>query len=254
MLVCSTFILFFTNLYIFLSRIGAQILSHHVDEFTLVAAFFLFSIGCLNMFLGLVFREGLKQKRSILSYRNESRNVLPTTNTTIDTRPAFVNASPAFSKGLGGPPSEFGTFRSDSISSDKSGYGFGRKGEKAAGLRGFILQKPEESLPRYASPSPKPPSVRSRSASPAPSARAPPPTMSFPPPPPVPQSSTSPLRLQRWRSVRTSGSSFVSPGAYRHEHNLPSQEDEDDNDDDIYEEDERSETPPPTFRSSPTAL
>jgi len=37
-------------------------------------------------------------------------------------------------------------------STGKAGYGFGRQGEKAAGLRGFILQKPEESLPKYVAP------------------------------------------------------------------------------------------------------
>ncbi|KAJ2935337.1 hypothetical protein H1R20_g1757, partial [Candolleomyces eurysporus] len=44
--------------------IGAAILSHRVDTFTLVAAFFLFSIGCLNVLLGLIFREGAKSKSS----------------------------------------------------------------------------------------------------------------------------------------------------------------------------------------------
>lgn len=31
-----------------------------------------------------------------------------------------------------------------------SGFGFGRQGEKAAGLKGFLISKPLESLPRYA--------------------------------------------------------------------------------------------------------
>jgi hypothetical protein len=134
---------------IFQGLIGAQILSHHVDEFTLVSAFFLFSLGCVNMFIGLIFRESAKTKRSITSWRSESKGVLPTIH---DPRPIFVNASPAF----GETPklaSEFGSIKS----TDKASYGFGRQGEKAAGLRGFILQKPEESLPRYASPSPPPP-------------------------------------------------------------------------------------------------
>ncbi|KAK7455100.1 hypothetical protein VKT23_010971 [Stygiomarasmius scandens] len=52
-----------------------QILSHHVYESTLVAAFFLFSIGCLNMLLGLVFRESAKPKRSIRAWREEGRGV-----------------------------------------------------------------------------------------------------------------------------------------------------------------------------------
>jgi hypothetical protein len=38
----------------------------------------------------------------------------------------------------------------------KPSFGFGRQGEKAAGLRGFIISKPMESLPRYA---PKPAST-----------------------------------------------------------------------------------------------
>ncbi|KAJ7253842.1 hypothetical protein C8J57DRAFT_1519006 [Mycena rebaudengoi] len=37
---------------------------HHVDDLTLVAAFFFFSIGCLNMLFGLIFCEGAKTKRS----------------------------------------------------------------------------------------------------------------------------------------------------------------------------------------------
>ncbi|KAJ3853508.1 hypothetical protein EV368DRAFT_64048 [Lentinula lateritia] len=141
---------------IFQCLIGAQILSHHVDEFTLVSAFFLFSLGCLNMFIGLIFRESVKSKRSITSWRSESKAVLPTIH---DPRPVFVNVTPAYTGNSEKPQlaSEFGSIRS----TDKSGYGFGRQGEKAAGLRGFILQRPEESLPRYVSPTPpaSPPTV-----------------------------------------------------------------------------------------------
>ena len=58
-----------------------------------------------------------------------------------------------------------GTWRS----TEKASLGFGRQGEKAAGLRGFLLQKPEESLPRYASPAPagvsRAPSTSSASSS-----------------------------------------------------------------------------------------
>ncbi|KIK61857.1 hypothetical protein GYMLUDRAFT_557690 [Collybiopsis luxurians FD-317 M1] len=139
---------------IFQCLIGAQILSHHVDEFTLVSAFFLFSLGCLNMLLGLIFRESAKSKRSITSWRKESKAVLPTIN---DPRPVFVNVSPAFNTGseFSEKPrlaSDFGSFKS--TYSDKSGLGFGRQGEKAAGLKGFILQTPEQSLPRYMTPPP----------------------------------------------------------------------------------------------------
>lgn len=31
-----------------------------------------------------------------------------------------------------------------------AGFGFGRQGEKAAGLKGYLISKPVESLPRYA--------------------------------------------------------------------------------------------------------
>ena len=36
---------------IFQGLIGAAVLSHHVDDFSLVSAFFLFAIGCVNMLL-----------------------------------------------------------------------------------------------------------------------------------------------------------------------------------------------------------
>ncbi|KAK7025324.1 hypothetical protein VNI00_016106 [Paramarasmius palmivorus] len=98
------------------------------------------------MLLGLIFRESAKEKRSIRSWRSDNKSILPTT--TKDAGPVFVNASPAFAPSMPQPASEFGT--------EKAGYGFGRQGEKAAGLRGFILQKPDETLPRYATPSPAP--------------------------------------------------------------------------------------------------
>jgi hypothetical protein len=31
-----------------------------------------------------------------------------------------------------------------------AGFGFGRQGEKTAGLKGYLISKPVESLPRYA--------------------------------------------------------------------------------------------------------
>ena len=36
---------------LFQACIGAAVLSHHVDDFALVSAFFLFAISCLNMLL-----------------------------------------------------------------------------------------------------------------------------------------------------------------------------------------------------------
>lgn len=86
------------------------------------------------MLLGLIFRESAKSKRSITSWRAESKGILPT-----DVQaPVFVNASPAFGPThTGGEKSmdnsQFGSWKS----TEKAGYGFGRQGEKAAGLRGL---------------------------------------------------------------------------------------------------------------------
>ena len=160
---------------IFQCLIGATILSHHVDDFTLVAAFFLFSIGCINMFLGL-FREKVKHKRSILSWREEAKGVLPLHK---DGRPRFARPASTFVGGFFNK----GDKAEESTTSHK-GYGFGRQGEKAAGLKGayripvtpharphdtppltcfvnagFLISKPLESLPRYAQ-QPRPESSR----------------------------------------------------------------------------------------------
>ncbi|KAH7929636.1 hypothetical protein BV22DRAFT_1109755 [Leucogyrophana mollusca] len=159
---------------IFQGLIGASVLSQHVDDFTLVAAFFLFSLGCLNMLLGLIFRESAKSRRSITAWRDESKGVLPTTH-----MPATVNLNRAASSSSASAPSftssvyaektrdlaEFGAARSNS---GKAGYGFGRQGEKAAGLKGFLISKPLESLPRYAPRPTSAPSTSSRAHSPEP--------------------------------------------------------------------------------------
>ncbi|KAJ7153544.1 hypothetical protein C8R43DRAFT_449784 [Mycena crocata] len=122
--------------------LGAAILSHHVDEFTLVAAFFLFAIGCLNMLAGLIFRQSAKSKRSITSWRDHAKSALPTHVAGVDIRPV-ASAAPSFVssvfKGDEKPPGEA-----------KIGYGFGTHGERAAGLKGYLISKPVESLPRYA--------------------------------------------------------------------------------------------------------
>lgn len=139
---------------IFQGLIGAAVLSQHVDDFTLVSAFFLFVLGCINMFLGLLFRESAKSRRSITSWREEAKGVLPTTDlrSNLD-----LNRSGSSGSGQSSTSSticdektrgvsEFGAVRNGS----RAGYGFGRQGEKAAGLRGFLISKPVESLPRYA--------------------------------------------------------------------------------------------------------
>jgi len=122
--------------------LGAAILSHHVDEFSLVAAFFLFAIGCLNMLAGLIFRQSAKSKRSITSWREHAKSALPTHVAGIDIRPV-ASAAPSFvSSVFKGDEKEPGEA--------KIGYGFGVQGERAAGLKGYLISKPIESLPRYA--------------------------------------------------------------------------------------------------------
>jgi len=115
-----------------------------VDDFTLVSAFFLFVIGCLNMLLGLIFRESGKGRRSITSWRDEAKGVLPTNNlpsvahlnlnrsTSSNSGQSFASSTMYEEKTR--DLAEFGAGRSGS----RAGYGFGRQGEKAAGLKGQL--------------------------------------------------------------------------------------------------------------------
>ena len=116
-------------------------LSHHVDEFSLVSAFFLFSIGCLNILLGLVFRESAKPRRALRAWK-ETDDVLPRTSLRSGPRPFLASATSA-SSGLNpvAPWDEKGAdaARSGTLLSQKSGMGFGRQGEKAALARGASL-------------------------------------------------------------------------------------------------------------------
>jgi len=144
---------------IFQCLIGATILSHHVDDFTLVAAFFLFSLGCLNMLLGLIFRERAKSKRSITSWRAEAKGVLPAS--THDLRPTLGRPQSGFISSLFSGSSE-----KPATLEEKTGYGFGTAGERKAGLKGFLISKPIETLPRYAAPPPR--SESSRTGTPEP--------------------------------------------------------------------------------------
>jgi len=121
--------------------LGAAILSHHVDEFSLVAAFFLFAIGCLNMLAGLIFRQSAKSKRSVTSWREHAKSALPTHVAGVDIRPV-ATAAPSFVSSV---------FKSDEKApGDTAGHGFGLAGERAAGLKGYLISRPLESLPRYA--------------------------------------------------------------------------------------------------------
>jgi len=124
---------------VFQGLIGATILSHHIDKFALVSGFFLFSVGCLNMALGLVFREKAKSMRSIRACKKEEDpGALPMHTGDIPT-PTFH-------------PSLFGGNAADSDSSgpgDKvNRLGFGRQGERQAGLKGFMISKPTETATR----------------------------------------------------------------------------------------------------------
>ena len=118
-----------------------------MDTFTLVSAFFLFSIGCLNVLIGLIFREGAKSKRSVTSWREHMKSAIPTHVGGIDIRPVMNMASspPSFVSNMWP-----GSGGNDEKLSDKAGFGFGRQGEKAAGMKGFLILKPIESSPRYA--------------------------------------------------------------------------------------------------------
>jgi len=134
---------------IFQGLIGATILSHHVGKFTLVSAFFLFSVGCLNIALGLIFRELAKSKRSIRAWREGGNDgTLPMHTGDLDT-PKFGPSGKPF----GGKPTNTSDHGDRS-----SGFGFGRQGEKQAGLKGFITAKPTETVPQHA---PRPASLGS---------------------------------------------------------------------------------------------
>ncbi|KAH9928103.1 uncharacterized protein B0H18DRAFT_823144, partial [Fomitopsis serialis] len=126
---------------IFQCLIGATILSHHVDDFTLVAAFFLFALGCTNMFLGLIFRERARERRCIFAWRERAKDVLPTSKLGPLQAPAEKFVDDVFSGNWKVGATEFGR--------KKAGFGFGRQGEKQAGLKGFLISKPLETLPRY---------------------------------------------------------------------------------------------------------
>lgn len=145
--------------------LGAAVLSHHVDKFSLVSAFFLFSVGCLNILLGLIFRERAKRLRS-LSARDDDKEVLPIAD---KTRSLYLTSS-----NTGSSEKEhhiLGAVRTGSNASSRAGMGFGRQGEKAAAAKGttepsclilplltvfsgFFVNPPEETVPPYA-PKPK---------------------------------------------------------------------------------------------------
>lgn len=115
--------------------IGASVLSHHVTMFPLVTTFLLFSVGCLNILVGLMFREKVKERRNILGWRERRKDVLPTVApggfTSREKSIACTSPVPSNS------------------ASSRPGMGFGRQAEKAAEMKGFLLTTPVASLPRH---------------------------------------------------------------------------------------------------------
>ena len=128
--VFSSFVLSSVRLTTFSSRIGAAVLSHHTDDFTLVAAFFLFSLGCLNMVLGLIFRQSAKEKRSFTNWRGHAKGVLPT---------AVAAHIPSKAAAVSFVSSVYSTDRTEENQSSERGFGFGRQGEQNAGLKGVFF-------------------------------------------------------------------------------------------------------------------
>jgi len=126
--------------------IGAAVLSHHVNHFTLGSAFFLFVIGCVNaIIIGVWLREKAKPKRSITSWKEQSRSILPSVKDYTSSPPTFVShlyTGSSVSKGSSGCSERF----------DEKfvARGFGRQGEKAK-MRDFDIPRPDPSLPKYPS-------------------------------------------------------------------------------------------------------
>jgi hypothetical protein len=125
--------------------IGAQVNSHAVADFPMVAAFLLFSIGCLNLILALIFGKAAKSHRSILSWRE--RDILP--KTTADLERAVSqksHSSPTWSANT--IFNEKSNDRQSSIDGYNSAspphyaYGFGKQGEKRAAHNGYVVSKP----------------------------------------------------------------------------------------------------------------
>jgi hypothetical protein len=124
-----------------LVSIGAAILSHHVDRLSLVSAFFLFSIGCINILVGLIWRESARSKRSLTDWRESKKGVLPknlkdlrplTTGTRVMSPPP-----PSFQSLPRSVDEKAGIYDNDTAPAIKwAGYGFGRQGEKAAANKG----------------------------------------------------------------------------------------------------------------------
>jgi hypothetical protein len=124
--------------------IGAAVLSHHVNNFTLGSAFFLFVVGCINaIVVGLWLREKVKPKRSITTWKENQRSVLPSVSSYTSSPPTFVShLYTGSSKGSSGCGERF--------DEKFGGRGFGRQGEKAK-MRDYEISRPDATLPKYPS-------------------------------------------------------------------------------------------------------
>lgn len=119
---------------VFECLIGATILSHFVDDFALVTAFFLFALGCLNMLLGLVFGVKAKQKRSIRAWRSNPDDVLPPVGQKI---PTFTRPDSSYMASFFKSSEKKQTFDSQQTTDYTSGFGFGTNAGKPPGLKGM---------------------------------------------------------------------------------------------------------------------
>lgn len=133
-------------------RLGCQILSHFVDTFALVAAFFLASIGCVNMLLGLIFRAKARPRRALFNWKERAQDAK-------DMLPPPVGAAVSIGTNIftnlhnkkDAETGSTGSTEKGSLPERFQGMGFGRQAEKAAAGKGIFISRPLESLPRYAS-------------------------------------------------------------------------------------------------------
>ena len=153
---------------IFQCLIGGTVLSHYVPKLTLVSGFFLFSIGCLNIVIGLVLGVSAKTIRS--GGMQESDSLVFQPSVPHRRPPSLIDDS------LPEPAPR---------PSGSSGLGFGRQAEKAAMMKGSLslcqhlsfdllltfwvssgIQVPRSPPPLPIYSSPRPPKLEPLNASP----------------------------------------------------------------------------------------
>ena len=100
------------------------------------------------MLLGLVFRESAKDRRSLLSWRAEAKGILPKT-ADLDSSKRYVftgkgGSEPFVARSLSTNKTEksAGYGWGEDVKHEWTGYGFGRQGEKAAGMKGLFTLGP----------------------------------------------------------------------------------------------------------------